>query len=348
MKMIDIASVNKILIICLNGMGDVISTTPLIISVRRAFPNSKIFLLVKNGFMEKIFGNSRSVLVNKFFHLDPNKDALVSILKTISTLRKERIDLSFTATDTDFVKGPILTYMLGVACRVGETPAAPSFVNKIFGYDISTFANHNMHRVESNLDLYRTISADAAFGKTYFSLEDDRRIEKSDIFRSIKMENENCKYVVIHPGCNVIESFRRWPLVKYLIVAKYIAQQYKMLVYFVGGSDEADMSSEVDSSCNIYVRNFINKLQIEETALLIRGAKFIIGNDSGLMHIASAVETPTVSLIGYIDPIRCAPWGVHNEIVQPPNCLGKMSIRDITVDSVISSVDKILLAIKEN
>jgi ADP-heptose:LPS heptosyltransferase len=345
MKKFQRNSVQKILIICLNGLGDVITTTPLIMSVRKEYPRAKIFMLVKNSFMESVFGASASSIIDKFFHFDPGKQSLLSIFKIVNELRSEKIDLSFTATDTDFLKGPILTYMMGINYRVGETPNKNSFYNKVIGYDCPVLANYDQHRVESNLDLCRSISIKSIVRNTYFAIEETNDKTMRNII-SMEFESKNHSYCLIHPGCNIMESFRRWPLENYLSVARYVSQKYEFPVIFIGGKDEEDLSSEIDKYEDRYIINAINKLNIGVTASLIRSAKFIIGNDSGLMHIAGVVGTPTVSLIGYEKPIRCAPWGTHNEIVEAPISAKKDRVREIMVDSVLNAVDKIICHFK--
>ena len=59
-------------------------------------------------------------------------------------------------------------------------------------------------------------------------------------------------------------------------------------------------------------------LTIPELAELIRGARLYIGNDSGPMHLAAAVGTPTIAVWGSSDSRRWRPWGVDHRVIQNP------------------------------
>ncbi len=335
-------SVRKILIICLNGMGDVITTTPLVLSVRNAYPDAKILMLVKNKFMENVFGNSN--IVNEYIHFDVKKSNIFKIIKLIMRLRTENFDLSFTATDTDLTKGPILTYLAGVPHRVGEVKNLGTTVSRHCRYNYPVQLNYSQHRVQSNLDLFRKISSKEVVSKTFFAIEEIHERKKKEFLCNV-FKTDVQQYIIIHPGCKVLESFRRWPIDNYLFVAREITIKYKIPVIFVGGEDESDISLLVDKIANEHIVNAINKLDIGVTAALIRGTRLMIGNDSGLMHIAGAVGTPTVSLFSTEKPIRCAPWGTYNEIVEVAGSAKENGISGITVSQVIECVELSMLKI---
>ena len=95
-------------------------------------------------------------------------------------------------------------------------------------------------------------------------------------------------------------------------------------------------------------------LTIPELAELIRGARLYIGNDSGPMHLAAAVGTPTIAVWGSSDSRRWRPWSVDHRVVQNPfecnpcpgyRCLvadSPLCIESVTVDQVNDAVEEML------
>jgi heptosyltransferase-3 len=95
-------------------------------------------------------------------------------------------------------------------------------------------------------------------------------------------------------------------------------------------------------------------LNIPEMAELIRGARLYIGNDSGPMHLAAAVGTPTVAVWGSSNSERWRPWRVTHRVVQNPfecnpcpgyRCLiadSPLCIESVTVEQVNAAVQDLL------
>ena len=75
--------------------------------------------------------------------------------------------------------------------------------------------------------------------------------------------------------------------------------------------------------------NLVGQLDIPKTAAVLNQAGLYIGNDSGLMHLAAALGTPTVGLFGPSRPMHYRPWGPHTTFVQT----------DLTYDELISASD---------
>ena len=341
MRNISPDKISKILIICLNGMGDVITATPLIRSVRHEYPNAKLVLLTKNAFMKNIFGNT--ALVDEYIYFDVRGKSILKNFLLIKRLISEKFDLSFTVTDTDLAKGPLLVFLAGVKYRVGEVKGSRFSAGLGFLYNYPVQMDYQQHRVESNLNLFRKITSAEVISETFFSIEESHEVEKETFLKKIFKTNFQ-SYVVIHPGCNANEFWRRWPIESYLNVAKEIVKRYLVPVIFVGGKDEIDLFPAIDKAVNQFIYNGINELTIGATAALIREAMFIIGNDSGLMQIAGAVKTPTINLMSCVPPVRCAPWGNSNEIIEPPETTTRKNrIQEISVHQVLEAVDRIMM-----
>ena len=135
-------------------------------------------------------------------------------------------------------------------------------------------------------------------------------------------------------------------------VARSLAARGFTIVVTSGPGEESfasQVAREVESATVILLG-----LTIPELAELIRGARLYIGNDSGPMHLAAAVGTPTVAVWGSSDSRRWRPWSVRHRVVQNPfecnpcpgyRCLvadSPLCIESVTVEQVNAAVERIV------
>jgi heptosyltransferase-3 len=120
-------------------------------------------------------------------------------------------------------------------------------------------------------------------------------------------------YVVIHPAS--LMATKRWEPARFGEVARELSSDGFTIVVTAGPGEEAFASQVAREVEGIVI---LLGLSIPELAELIRGARLYIGNDSGPMHLAAAVGTPTVAVWGSSDSRRWRPWGVEHRVVQNP------------------------------
>ena len=162
------------------------------------------------------------------------------------------------------------------------------------------------------------------------------------------------KIIGIFSGATVVE--RMWGISKFIETAKRLADMNIGLV-ILGGKSEVDDSAELEKAIGSEkLLNFVGKTTLYETALIISNLNLFISSDTGLMHIAYGVGTPTVSLFGAgIEP-KWGPKGDKNIVLNKklscspctkfgytPECkINVACLRDISVEEVISSAAKLL------
>ena len=156
-------------------------------------------------------------------------------------------------------------------------------------------------------------------------------------------------YVVIHPGS--IMATKRWESRRFGEIGRSLAARGFTIVVTSGPGEESSsgkVASEIEGTL------ILLGLSIAELAELIRGARLYIGNDSGPMHLAAAVGTPTIAVWGSSDSRRWRPWGVEHRVVQNPfecnpcpgyRCLvapSPLCIESVTVEQVNAAVTELL------
>jgi lipopolysaccharide heptosyltransferase III len=156
-------------------------------------------------------------------------------------------------------------------------------------------------------------------------------------------------YAVIHPAA-MMET-KRWAADRFAAVAR-ILQERGLRVVLTCGPGEETVVGQVAK--DVPASTIILGLNIPELAELLRGAQVYIGNDSGPMHLAAAVGTPTIAVWGSSNATRWRPWHVDHRVVQNPfecnpcpgyRCLvadTPLCIESVTVDQVRAAVNDLL------
>jgi heptosyltransferase-3 len=199
------------------------------------------------------------------------------------------------------------------------------------------------HTVEATMEVFRRLGLQAEQSPAL--RYESHPVEAARIQERLK----DRPYVVIHPGS--IMSTKRWEPKRFADVARELATRGLTIVVTAGPGEEAfagQVAREIDRSV------ILLGLTIPELAELLRGARLYIGNDSGPMHLAAAVGTPTVAVWGSSDSRRWRPWSVDHRVVQNPfecnpcpgyRCLvapSPLCIESVTVEQVNQAVGELL------
>ncbi len=113
------------------------------------------------------------------------------------------------------------------------------------------------------------------------------------------------KYVVIHPGSGA--PVKEWPQYRWTAVARSLSA-YGYHLVLTGGSAETDQCSAIADAVDGAI-SLAGATSVAVLSEVLRGASLALGPDCGPLHLATAVDTPTIHLFGPSDPGRYGPWG---------------------------------------
>lgn len=128
------------------------------------------------------------------------------------------------------------------------------------------------------------------------------------------LPNSDKKLLALCPGAEYGEA-KRWPADYYAAVAKFWLAQGGQVV-LVGSAKEAAVTTTISTLVpSVDCLDLAGQTSLEEVMLLLSLAKQVVSNDSGLMHIAAAVNTPVIAVYGSSDPRYTPPLNPHAQIV---------------------------------
>lgn len=317
----------RILIIQTAFLGDVILATPVVSELNRVFPEAKIDFLLKKGNESLVAGNPK---INEVITFDKSSGKWKSILRLIKQCRASNYDLVINLHR--FASSGMIAGFSKGKKRYGFKKNPFSFMyTKSFDHSIGD----GTHEVERNLKL---ISEFGCSPKT-----------RPELFPSEKEMASVQSYLSDEFYCLAPASVwytKQLPKEKWLELIRKIG--IRKTIYLLGGKDDFELCESIlnDASMESII-NLSGKLNLLESAALIQKATRTFVNDSGPLHLASAVNAPvtaffcsTVPNFGFgplsddsevkeVKDLECRPCGLHGHKSCPKghfNCGKKMIV----------------------
>src|SRR5438876_2340247 len=116
--------------------------------------------------------------------------------------------------------------------------------------------------------------------------------------------------IAMHPGSGGYSTARRWAPERFAQLADTLFHDAGGQLVLMGGPEETELHQQIIElmQSEMPVRSFAGKGNIRVAAAVLKQADLFIGNDSGLMHLATAVGTPTVAIFGLTNSDAWGPY----------------------------------------
>jgi lipopolysaccharide heptosyltransferase II len=332
---------SRILVIQTRYVGDTLLITPVLDGLRHAFPETPVTALVAKGSEAVLM---RHPAVDEILRLDPSS-SLRAQARFLLDIRRRKFDLSIDLTRSD--RSAIAGYASGAPLRVGY--AFGRLIQDRLFYNLPTQTGQAgqriVHKIDEHLNLLRSL------GLTPISDAPTLHLSGEEIWQAearMKQERFDRPFVLFHPGAR--RWYKSWPPEFFSALGDRIARETEMPVVWVGGPSDIETVRRIRSGMTCPSVDLAGRMTLREMAGIMKLGSVCVVNDSGPMHIAAAVGTPTVALFGLTDPARWGPRGpTHRIISRDCPCRpfghrrecdqgGKHCMRTISVDEVFHAV----------
>ena len=125
---------------------------------------------------------------------------------------------------------------------------------------------------------------------------------------------ERAPLALIFPGSGW--PGKNWPPARFAELGDWLIGQRDARIVLLGAPSERDLCARVSDAMRGNGENWAGTLSLVESAALIEQAALVIGNDSAPIHLAAALDIPTVSLWGPTFPEKWAPQGARHVVVE--------------------------------
>jgi ADP-heptose:LPS heptosyltransferase len=294
----------KFLLIRFSSIGDIILTTPVIRCLKQQVPDAEIHYLTKSNYNSIIATNP---YIDKAHYLEENIDNVIRELRELNfdyiidlhhNLRSLKVKRALETKSISFKKLNIEKWIY-VNSKINVLP-------KI----------HIVERYMQTLERFK-VKNDGR-GLDYF-IPETERVKEKDIPAS-----HLAGYIGIVIGAAL--NTKKYPTHK----LKMLCETIDHPVVLMGGMEDADEGDRIASLDPIKIYNSCGKFSLNESADLIRRAKLIVTNDTGLMHIAAAFKRPIISLWGNTVPeFGMYPYYGENFLKQNPNPFDVVEVKGL-------------------
>ncbi|MDO8446180.1 MAG: glycosyltransferase family 9 protein [Deltaproteobacteria bacterium] len=308
------SDVENILITKYLGMGSILLATPMLRSLRSKFPKSKIVFMTFDGNAQ--FARQISVIDEVIsIRTKTLSSFTIDLLRALFKIRRKRFDLVF---DLEFFArfSTIVSYLSGAKMRVGY------YLPKLWRGDLLTHQVH-FNPYKHVTEVFAAQLKSIGIKVTDFSLVPPvLKEEKVASVRSLLKEkgvNEGEKIVSVNVNASDLSVERKWPRESFVeLIASIIEREKETRIILVGSKGEVKYVKSVYDSLPEETRGRVidlsGNLDIEEFIALLKHSALFITNDSGPLHIASSLGTPTVSFFGPESPSLYGPVGSRNMV----------------------------------
>jgi heptosyltransferase I len=283
----------RLLLVRLGSLGDIVHTFPAVAALRESFPESRLVWLTHPRWLGLV---QSSGLASEIWPVD-SRD-LGSVREVVGKIRGARWD---AAIDYQGLwKSALLPFLGGVSKRVGFSSATIREMGVPILYTERVLCP-TTHIADQNGEL--SLRAGAARGTRFFSLqvsESDERRVCSDL-RKEGIES----YVVLSPGGGW--RAKCWPAERFGELCRTIGAELSLRCVINYGPGEESLAEEVRRASG-GANPAVYDGELGPLMALLRGARCIVGGDTGPLHLAIALGTPAVALFGPTDPARNGPY----------------------------------------
>ena len=304
----------RILVITLRYLGDTLLITPLLSSLKQAYPDAEIDVLLPASNVGMLEGNPD---VAKLIPLvgKPGLSSFVRLL--LSVFKRYDVAISTQAGDR-----PILCAILAGKFSMGFVSgngAKNLWKHMLLDRSLVSVVR-NSHSVLENQRFCELLNISPCY-----RLSPPRPLQANQILMPDR------KYAVLH----VMPQWRykQWYEQGWKELGYYLHQKgYQLILTGSGGEIEQEVLRRLETMLPSSTLNMAGQLSLAELTLLIEKAKIFIGPDTGTTHLAAATGVLTIALFGPTDPRSWGPWPLGYSENRPPFVsVGTQSVNNVCV-----------------
>lgn len=339
----------RVLLVRLDNLGDVLLTTPAFRAVRQALPEAHLALLAGPAGCE--IGRLDPDIDETILYHAPNEDVYFRLpqdpgreLAAVEALRERNFDAAiiFTSYKQSALPAAYLCYLAGIPVRAAGSFEGPgSLLTHRHRYEETMPFKHETLR---GLELTRSLGFPSVEPEMTLFPRDEDEEGAARLLERHGVEH----FVLVHPGASA--SSRAYPPERYREVVEGLAEQSGLPVLVTGGPDEENLTHRVAGSAGIAAGG---ETSFGEFAALVRRAVVVVTNNTGTTHVASALKRPVVTVFaGTNPPEQWGPWRTpHRLITHPVPCapcykrvcpIGHECLTGITPGTVIGAALQLL------
>ena len=314
----DPRDIKKILILRMDGLGDLVISTAALREIRKGFPEAEITLVIgpwSQGIAPCIPFHDHLIVHDAFafgIFRGERRIKLGQEWAFIRRLREGRFDLGID------LRGDILSiiplFLSRVRFRFGRDRWGGGF---LLTHPVSTDRLKDIHEKDKTLVLLDALKIPVTDRDLELRVPEAEDAFVEQFLRECQIPQE-ARIVTIAPAA--LYSWKAWPPERYAELIARLSKETPCRVFLVGGPGDRKVLDGIVNLSGVRTMNCSGLLNLCQTAALLRRSALFIGNDSGLSHIAAAMKTPLIQLFGPGEPEKFGYTGPDRIVIQRADC----------------------------
>jgi heptosyltransferase-2 len=283
----------RILVVAPAWVGDMVMTESLTRMLRRLYPKASIDLMASpwTAALAPFMPEVRSVVTAPFAH---GRLALMARWRLARRLRRENYDLAILLPNS--VKSALVPFLAGIPKRVGYAREGRSIL-------LTEARWLDRRSLSRQIDRFLALALPETATPPFDAPAPALRVSGSSIERSLeKLEQKRPSHplLLLVPGAEYGPA-KRWPVEHFAALARN-RHAVGWAVWLLGSARDREVTAAIQAAAGGLCVDFAGRTELGDAVALIALADAVISNDSGLMHVAAALERPQVVLYGPSDP----------------------------------------------
>ena len=301
----------RILISRADRIGDLILSTPVFAALREKFPSAWIACLTFCENREIVEGNPHLNEVILYDKKGSEKNWLGNLAFARKVARKN-FDVAVHLHSTNRMHW--VTWLAGIPVRIGYRRKCGWALTHGFA-DLKKEGLR--HEAEYNFDLLGLLGLERPSRlETFFPVSSRARISLESLLNHHKIPRD-IPWIAINPSASC--PSKRWPAEKFGELVNELGKNREAAFIMIGTSKDRSLIESARRRAQIPVYDLSGRLSLAMLGALLERASLLISNDSGPVHIASALGTPVISLFGRnqagLSPVRWKPLGEKSRVI---------------------------------
>lgn len=293
----DWKTIERVLVVRLRSIGDTVLATPSLFALKRFLPHAALDILVEDWVAPVLEGH-------------PHVDNVITVAKSrpasrarvAHRLRANRYDVVYNLHGG--TTATLLTRATGAKHRVGfETYQYARLHNHLSPSSAALWRRDKTHSAEQQLALLGWTGVPVSDRpRTHLAVTPKAAATVTAKLRAAGLSD--APFVVIHPAAAF--ATKQWSAENFGQVARALSEQ-RLPIVVITTPNQTDTVEELQRHASAPLVSF-NDLALPEITALLAQARLFVGNDSGIAHMAAAVETPSVVIFGSSNTAHWQPW----------------------------------------
>src|SRR5436305_1179836 len=307
----------RILAIKLAGIGDGLLITPALRALRETYPDARIDLLTRDipAQVLKNWDVLDDVIIINPRSTGTALNQKFMLLRRLALLKRLLCHLYLGHYDAILLFHHLLPFHRRLTLQVLTLAAHAKWcigLDNEHGWFLNVAVEDNgfgaRHEAEHYMAVAEAAGAKIRDKRLTLPLSNEERERARTIIREFGVSDG--PIIAMHPGCSMLSTARRWPTERFAQLADALYQDFGGQLMLLGGPEEAQLRKEVMNMMQSEMPrcSLSGKQSITLSAAVIEQCDLFIGNDSGLMHIATAVDTPTIAIFGLTNHNAWGPY----------------------------------------